>query len=72
MTIIDTTTKYIEAQLNYASIEPADAQIYEHNAFGALELACRILYEQRDYEASKTLEDTWNREWRNLFHQLYR
>lgn len=72
METINITKKYVESQLDYASMYPADARIYEQHAFGAVELACRILYEQRDYEASKTLEDTWNREWRNLFHQLYR
>ena len=71
MAIINTTTKYVETQLEYAGMYPADARIYELHAFGALELACRILCEQKNYEASKVLEDTWNNEWRNLFHQLY-
>ena len=72
MTIIDTTTKYIETQLKYASMHPADAQLYKHNAFGALELACRILSEQKNYETCMVLEDTWDNEWKNLFYQLYR
>lgn len=72
MKIIDATTRYVEIQLNYASVYPADAQIYEHHAFGALELACRILCSQENYEASKILEDTWSNKWRNLFHQLYK
>lgn len=72
MTIIETTTKYVESQLNYAGMYPADAQLYEHNAFGAVEVACRILCEQKDYWTSKELEDRWASEWMNLFHQLYR
>lgn len=70
MTIIDTTTKYVESQLNFANQYPTDTQLYMHNAFGALELACRILSEQKNYETCMVLEDTWNNEWKNLFYQL--
>lgn len=71
METINVTKKYVESQLDYASMYPADARIYEQHAFGAVELACHILCEQESYKASKILEDKRNDEWRNLFHQLY-
>lgn len=64
--------KYVNSQLTFAAMYPQDAQLYEHNAFGAVEFACQMLCTKKAYWTSKEIEDLWNTEWVNLFHQLYR
>lgn len=71
-TIKNAIIQYVDNQLYFAVTHPEDAQLYEHNAFGAVELACQVLNAQKAYWTSKELEDRWASEWVNLFHQLYR
>lgn len=67
----ETTINYIESRINYAKNFSTDREmcrLYKHQAFGALELFCRCVYET-DPEAEQELIDRWNNEWRLKFSE---
>ena len=64
--------QYVNSQLTFAAMYPQDAEHYKHNAFGAVEFACKMLDNEKAYWTSKELQDQWINEWVNLFDQMYK
>ena len=61
---------FINGRLQYAAQVPANAAIFESQAFGALEFACSLVWKDNP-ELEAKLIAKWNDEWKNLFTQLY-
>ena len=66
--VLEQLKKYINAELTWSMMYPENAELFEHNAFGALELACTLV----DEDTRCNLENWWTDEIMNLFHQSYK
>lgn len=61
----ETTINYIQSRINHAKRFPGNlemGQLFENQAFGALELFCQCMYET-DPEAEREMIKRWDEEW---------
>lgn len=68
----ETTINYVESRINHASRFPGNAtmvDLFENQAFGAVELACMVLYKEEP-EAEAELLKRWNDEWSIKFFNI--
>ena len=61
---------FINSRLEYAAQVPANAPLFENQAFGAVDFACTLIWKDNPELESKLISK-WNDEWKNLFTQLY-
>lgn len=71
MNIMETVKEYLDDQLDNASRMPNHARYFTDVALGGINLACRLLDKNHDYESSEALKDLWDNKYRILFSQLY-
>ena len=62
--------KFIETRLGYARRNPALADIFEHQAFGAAEFYATYAYQNGDALLEMTIVNRWNDEWAPQFKIL--
>lgn len=70
MITYESIESFINSRLQYAAQVPANAAVFEAQAFGALEFACRMVWKDNPNLEAKLISK-WNDEWKNLFSQLY-
>lgn len=57
---------YLEMQLNFIDVNPTAAQMFFHNAFGAVEWE---IFRLDDMEEIENLREAWETEWRPRFEK---
>ena len=70
MITMESVTAFVNECLTYAGQIPANARVFEAQAYGAVMFAIRTIFTENP-QLELDLIEKWDEEWHNLFTQIY-